>query len=90
VWDSNSNARLLASGERLSGPANWQDIHRASLHHLICTAVQYYISLHHTRIQDIHTLLTDIERNSEFGDISSFADYGPTGESNTTSAPDTM
>lgn len=80
VWDSTSNARLLAPGERLSGPADWQDIHRASLHHLIRTSIQYYISLHHTRIQDIHTLLTDLEINSEFGDLSSYARYGLTGE----------
>ena len=80
MWDSNSNARLLAQGERLSGPAGWQDIHRASLHHLIRTSIQYYISLHHTRIQDIHTLLTDLETNSQFGDLSSYARYGLTGE----------
>jgi hypothetical protein len=77
VWDSTSNVRLLEPGERLSGPANWQDIHRASLHHLICTAVQYYILVHHTLIQDIHTLLTDLEINSH---ISRFATFGNTGE----------
>jgi hypothetical protein len=80
VWDSEANARLLAPDERLSAPANWQDIHRASLHHLIRTVLQYYISLHHTRIQDIHTLLTDIETNSQFGDIRCFVRYGNTGE----------
>jgi hypothetical protein len=31
-------------------------------------------------IQDIHTLLTDLEANSQFGDISRFAIYGQTGE----------
>jgi hypothetical protein len=40
---------------------------------LIRTAVQYYISLHHTRIADIHHLLTELEANSEFGDISRFS-----------------
>jgi hypothetical protein len=74
VWDSEANARLLAPGERLSAPADWQDIHRASLHHLIRTALQYYIKLHHTRIQDIHLLLSELEENSEFGDISEFRD----------------
>jgi hypothetical protein len=86
VWDSDSEVRLLAPGERLSGPADWQDIHRASLHHLIRTSIQYYIRLHHTRIQDIHTLLTDLELNSQFGDISSFAQYGSTGEPDPTRA----
>jgi hypothetical protein len=84
VWDSDTNARLLEPGERLSGPANWQDIHRASLHHLIRTAVQYYIQVHHTRIYDIHTLLTDLELNSQFGDISRFATFGTTGEPDST------
>jgi hypothetical protein len=70
VWDSAANARLLELGGHLSMPANWQDSHRASLYHLICTAVQYYISLHHTSIQDIRTLLTDLEANSQFGNIS--------------------
>jgi hypothetical protein len=32
------------------------------------------------QIQDIHTLLTDIESNSQFADISSFAQYGQSGE----------
>jgi hypothetical protein len=73
VWDSEANARLLQPGERLSGPADWHDIHRASLHHLIRTAVQYYISLHHTRVQDLHTLLRELEINSQFGDLSVFA-----------------
>jgi hypothetical protein len=80
MWDSNTDARLLEPGERLPGPANWRDIHRASLHHLIPTGVQYYICVHHTRIQDIHTLLTDLEVHSQFGDISRFAIYGQTGE----------
>jgi hypothetical protein len=72
MWDSDANARLLEPGKRLSGPADWQDIHCASLHHLICTALQYYISLHHTHIQDIHTLLMELELNSQFGDITAF------------------
>jgi hypothetical protein len=79
VWNSALNGRLLQPGERLPGSANWQDIHRASLHHLIGTAVQYYISVHHTHIQDIHALLTDLEANSQFGDISQYAEYGVPG-----------
>jgi hypothetical protein len=74
----------LQPGERLSGPADWHDIHRASLHHLICTAIQYYISQHHTRVQDIRHLLTELELNSQFGDISNFAEYGSTGIAPTT------
>jgi hypothetical protein len=42
VWNLAANTRLLKPGEHLSGPANWQDIHRASLHHLICTVLQYH------------------------------------------------
>jgi hypothetical protein len=80
VWDSEANARLLQPGERLSGPADWHDIHRASLHHLIRTSIQYYISLHHTRVQDLHLLLTELETNSQFGDISCFAQHGQSGE----------
>jgi hypothetical protein len=86
VWDSEANARLLQPGERLSGPADWQDIHRASLHHLIRTAVQYYISLHHTRVQDLHILLSELETNSPFGDISCFAQHGQSGEASSSSA----
>jgi hypothetical protein len=71
VWDSSANAHLLQPGERVARPADWQDIYRASLHHIIHTALQYYISLHHMRIQDIHTtLLTELELNSQFGEIS--------------------
>jgi hypothetical protein len=69
VWDSTANARLLEPGERLAGPATWKDIHRASLHQLIRTSIQYYIHLHHTRFQDLDTLLTDLASNSEFGDL---------------------
>jgi hypothetical protein len=79
VWDSSANARLLQPGERLSGPADWHDIHRASLHHLIRTSIQYYIRLHHTRIQDIHQLLEELETNSQFGDISRYAQHGREG-----------
>jgi hypothetical protein len=43
--------------------------------------VESYISLHHTRIQDIHTLLTELELNSQFGDITAFATYGYSGKS---------
>jgi hypothetical protein len=81
VWDSSANAHLLQPGERLSGPADWHDIHRASLHHLIRTSIKYYISLHHTRIQDIHQLLINLELNSEFGDISRYAQQGQEGNS---------
>jgi hypothetical protein len=86
VWDSATSARLLEPGERLSGPANWQDIHRASLHHLIRTAIQYYILVHHTHIQDIHTLLTDLEANSQFGDISRYAFFGVSGSADSPEA----
>jgi hypothetical protein len=41
--------------------------------------VQYYIRIHHTRIQDLHILIADLEINSQFGDISHFAEYGSTG-----------
>jgi hypothetical protein len=81
VWDYVANAQLLEPGEYLLGPAGWQDIHLTSLHHLICTAIQYYISLHHMQIQDIHTLLIDLEANSQFGDISCYTQYGSTSES---------
>jgi hypothetical protein len=81
MWDSDANARLLVEpGKHLLGPVDWQDIHHASLHHLICTALQYYISLHHTHIQDIQTLLTELELNSQFGDITAFANYGSSGK----------
>jgi hypothetical protein len=86
VWDTDTNAPLLEPGERLSGPTNWRDIHRASLHHLLPTAIQYYIQVHHTRIQDIHILLTDLETNRQFGDISCFAHYGISGEPNSPEA----
>jgi hypothetical protein len=65
MWDSSANAHLLQPGKRLAHPADRQDIYRASLHHIIRTAVQYY-----TRIQDIHTLLTELELNSQFRYIS--------------------
>jgi hypothetical protein len=49
--------------------------------------VQYYIDIHHTRIQDIHILLTELELNSQFGDISRFVEYGSTGKPESTNDP---
>jgi hypothetical protein len=69
VWDSEANARLLAPGERLSGPATWHDIHRASLHHLIRTTLKYYLKLHPDRLPDIRLLLSEFETPSDSGDI---------------------
>jgi hypothetical protein len=47
--------------------------------------VQYYISLlNHTRIQDFHTLLTELELNSQFHDLRQFVNYGSTGEATST------
>jgi hypothetical protein len=57
----------------------WEDIHRASLHQLIRTSIQYYIHLHHTRIQDLDTLLTELVTNSEFGDLTRYINYGEPG-----------
>jgi hypothetical protein len=79
IWDSSENARLLAPGERLSRPVTGLDIHRASLHHLLHTVIQYYISIHHTHVQDIDCLLTKLIVNSEFGDISCYVLHGTTG-----------
>jgi hypothetical protein len=86
VWDSEANAQLLKPDKCLSGPANWQDIHHTSLHHLLCPAIQYYIQLHHMQIQDIHTLLTNLKANSQFGDIGCFAHYGSTGKTDSAEA----
>jgi hypothetical protein len=41
--------------------------------------IQYYISIHHTHIQDIDRLLTDLVVNSEFGDLSRYVRHGTTG-----------
>ncbi len=70
VWDSSENARLLAPGECLSRPTSGLDIHQASLHHLLRTVIQYYISIHHAHGRDIDCLLTESIVNSEFGDLS--------------------
>jgi hypothetical protein len=53
--------------------------------------VQLYstISAFNTRIQDIHTLLTEqLELNSQFGDLSQFVNYGSTGENVSTTETD--
>jgi hypothetical protein len=75
IWDSTANAGLLASGKCLSGPATWEDIHQASLHQLIHTSIQHCIHLHHTHIQYLDTLLTDLGTNSEFGDLTQYINY---------------
>jgi hypothetical protein len=37
-----TNSRLLTPGKHLSGPATWLNIHRTSLHHLLCTVLHWY------------------------------------------------